>query len=39
MLADLTVFEEDLLTADPAKILTAKPSKTILNGRVVYEKK
>ena len=38
-LADVIVLDEDLLTVNPAKILTAQVTMTILGGKVVYERK
>ena len=37
MLADITVFDTDLLECEPEKIKTAKILKTILGGVIVYE--
>jgi len=34
--ADLSIFETDLITADPSEILAAKTVMTIVDGRVVY---
>ncbi|ULQ55667.1 amidohydrolase [Flavihumibacter rivuli] len=38
MLADFVVLSDDLLTLPPAEILTVKVTRTILNGKLVYEK-
>lgn len=37
--ADFTVFDRDLLTCDLADLLEAKVEKTVVAGRLVYEKK
>jgi predicted amidohydrolase YtcJ len=34
--ADLSVFDTDFMTADPAKILEAKTIMTMVNGRITY---
>ena len=36
--ADFTIFETDIMTADAANILTAKPVMTIVNGKVAFER-
>ena len=36
--ADFTIFETDIMTADAADILTAKPVMTIVNGKVAFER-
>jgi predicted amidohydrolase YtcJ len=36
-LADLVVWDHDLLTIDPAGLLSVKPERTMLGGRWVYE--
>jgi predicted amidohydrolase YtcJ len=36
-LADLVVWDHDLLTIDPASFLNVKPERTMLGGRWVYE--
>lgn len=36
-LADLVVWDHDLLTIDPASLLSVKPERTMLGGRWVYE--
>jgi predicted amidohydrolase YtcJ len=36
-LADLVVWDRDLLTVPPAQILEARPVQTVVGGRVVYE--
>lgn len=36
-LADLVVWDHDLLTIDPASFLSVKPERTMLGGRWVYE--
>ena len=36
--ADLTVFDRDILTIDPAEILSARVSYTIVDGNVVFER-
>jgi len=36
-LADLVVWDHDLLTIEPASFLTVKPERTMLGGRWVYE--
>lgn len=36
--ADFTIFETDIMTADPANILTAKPIMTIVDGKVAFER-
>jgi len=36
-LADLVVWDHDLLAIDPASFLTVKPERTMLGGRWVYE--
>ena len=36
-LADLVVWDHDLLTIDPASFLTVKPERTMLGGRWVFE--
>lgn len=36
-LADLVVWDRDLLTIDPASLLNVKPERTMLGGRWVYE--
>jgi predicted amidohydrolase YtcJ len=36
-LADLVVWDHDLLTIDPMQLLTVKPERTMLGGRWVYE--
>jgi len=36
-LADLVVWNQDLLTVDPASFLNVKPERTMLGGRWVYE--
>jgi hypothetical protein len=38
-LADMVVLSEDIITADPKALLTAKILKTIVRGEVVYENK
>ena len=35
--ADLTVFDTDFMTADPAQILEAQTVMTIVNGKLIYE--
>jgi predicted amidohydrolase YtcJ len=35
--ADLTVFENDILTIEPAEILDTRVALTIVDGRIVYE--
>lgn len=37
MLADLVVWDTDLLTAQPIEILEARPVMTVVGGRVVYD--
>ena len=37
-LADMVVLSDDLLTIDPARILDVVVEKTILGGRVVFER-
>lgn len=37
MLADLVVWDRDLLTAQPGEILQARPVMTVVGGRVVFE--
>jgi predicted amidohydrolase YtcJ len=36
-LADLVVWDHDLLTIDPANLMSVKPERTMLGGRWVYE--
>ena len=36
-LADMVLFDENLLTVEPSALLTIKPAMTILAGRVVWE--
>jgi predicted amidohydrolase YtcJ len=36
-LADLVVWDHDLLTIDPAHLMSVKPERTMLGGRWVYE--
>ena len=36
-LADLVVWDQDLLTIDPVSFLTVRPERTMLGGRWVYE--
>ena len=36
-LADLVVWDHDLLTIDPAALMSVKPERTMLGGRWVYE--
>ena len=36
--ADVTVFDKDLMTVEPAQILKAQPVLTVVNGKVVFEK-
>jgi predicted amidohydrolase YtcJ len=36
-LADLVVWDHDLLTIDPANLMNVKPERTMLGGRWVYE--
>jgi predicted amidohydrolase YtcJ len=36
-LADLVVWDHDLLTIDPATLMSVKPERTMLGGRWVYE--
>jgi len=36
-LADLVVWDHDLLAIDPMQLLTVKPERTMLGGRWVYE--
>jgi predicted amidohydrolase YtcJ len=36
-LADLVVWDHDLLTIDPASLMAVKPERTMLGGRWVYE--
>jgi predicted amidohydrolase YtcJ len=36
-LADLVVWDHDLLTIDPASFMSARPERTMLGGRWVYE--
>ena len=36
-LADLVVWDHDLLTIDPMQLLTVRPERTMLGGRWVYE--
>jgi predicted amidohydrolase YtcJ len=38
MLADLVVWDRDLLTVEPALILEARPVMTVVGGRVVFER-
>ena len=38
MLADMVVLSDDLLTIDPDRILDVEVEKTILGGRIVYER-
>ena len=35
--ADLTVFDRDILTIEPAEILTTRVAYTVVDGRIVYE--
>jgi predicted amidohydrolase YtcJ len=39
MFADLVVHSKNLLTIEPKEILTTEPVFTIINGRIIYEKK
>ncbi len=36
-LADLVVWDHDLMTIDPARLMSVKPERTMLGGRWVYE--
>ena len=36
-LADLVVWDHDLLSIDPANLMSVKPERTMLGGRWVYE--
>ncbi len=36
-LADLVVWEKDLMTIDPASFMSVKPERTMLGGRWVYK--
>jgi predicted amidohydrolase YtcJ len=36
-LADLVVLSQDIMTAEPAQILTTRALKTIIGGRIVYD--
>jgi len=36
-LADLVVWDQDLLTIDPTSFLSVKPERTMVGGRWVYE--
>jgi predicted amidohydrolase YtcJ len=36
--ADLTAFDQDLMTVEPKAILTAQPVLTVVDGKVVFEK-
>jgi hypothetical protein len=36
-LADLVVWDQDLLNTDPSRLITVKPERTMVDGRWVYE--
>jgi len=36
-LADLVVWDHDLMTIDPTSLMSVKPERTMLGGRWVYE--
>jgi predicted amidohydrolase YtcJ len=39
MLADLVVWDRNLLTTPPEELLAASPDMTVVDGRIVFERK